>query len=82
MHLSRVSNRMELHMMMMLGPGEEFEHSHAEESVTILAQGDVEFSFGGRTFMLVRGERVVVPPAASHTLRNRGLTVALIECGH
>jgi mannose-6-phosphate isomerase-like protein (cupin superfamily) len=69
-------------MIMMLNPNEEFEHSHSEESITILAHGEVEISFGGKSFMLVRGERVTVPREASHTLRNRGRTVALIECAH
>ncbi len=69
-------------MYMVLEPGEVFEHAHADPSITMLVDGDVEFSVDGTTFWLIPNERVHVPAGASHVLVNRGTGRATVECGH
>lgn len=69
-------------MYMLLEPGEVFEHTHADPSITVLVDGDVEFSVEGETSRLVPDERIYVPGGASHVLVNRGAGHAIVQCGH
>ena len=69
-------------MLMLLEPGEVFEHAHAEPSTTTLVEGDVEFTVNGALCTLVPDEDCYVPAYASHVLVNRGDGPAIVRCGH
>jgi quercetin dioxygenase-like cupin family protein len=44
-------------------------HSHAEEQITVVLDGEVEFEVDGRLHRLGRGETFVVEPGVEHSLR-------------
>lgn len=66
-----------------LGPGEQFEHQHAQESETVLRRGKVRISIGGQQEeeMWVN-QPVRVPASTPHRLRNEGDEYAIIDCHH
>jgi quercetin dioxygenase-like cupin family protein len=51
-------------------PGAEFPlHSHPQEQITIVQEGEVEFTVGGEVSHLGPGDWSVVPPDVPHGLR-------------
>ena len=51
-------------------PGAEFpQHAHAEEQITTVSDGDVEFVVAGTSYQLRAGETFVVGPGIAHGLR-------------
>jgi len=45
---------------------------HATDELVMLAHGELELTFGGRTLRPSVGEEVLIPAGASHTVRNTG----------
>ena len=45
---------------------------HAADELVMLADGEIELSFGGRTLRPSSGEEVLIPAGAAHTVRNTG----------
>jgi quercetin dioxygenase-like cupin family protein len=51
-------------------PGASFPlHSHPQEQITLVQEGEVEFTVGGEVQHLAPGEWSVVPPGVEHGLR-------------
>jgi quercetin dioxygenase-like cupin family protein len=69
-------------VLMVLDPGEVFEHSHSDVSITVLVRGTVELAMEDTRTLLRRGEVVTVGAATPHTLTNVGPAKALVECVH
>jgi quercetin dioxygenase-like cupin family protein len=44
-------------------------HSHAEEQITVVLEGEVEFEVDGRRHRLGPGETLVVEPGIEHSAR-------------
>lgn len=66
-----------------LGPGEQFEHQHANESETILRRGRVRISIGAQKEKEMQvNQPVKVPASTPHQLRNEGDDYAIIDCHH
>jgi len=66
-----------------LGPGEQFEHQHAEESKTILRRGRVRISIGEQQEKdMGINKPVRIPASTPHRLRNHGDDYAIIDCHH
>ena len=47
-------------------------HWHEEEQITFVLEGELEFEVAGETWMLTRGQAVVIPPNVPHGARTRG----------
>jgi mannose-6-phosphate isomerase-like protein (cupin superfamily) len=45
---------------------------HPTDELVMLAQGELELTFAGRTLRPAVGEEVIIPAGASHTVRNVG----------
>jgi quercetin dioxygenase-like cupin family protein len=69
-------------MLMQLDPGEVFQHTHLDPSITALVTGDVELSVDGARWMLVPGVEVRIPADAPHVLVNKGPSPAVLQCWH
>jgi quercetin dioxygenase-like cupin family protein len=44
-------------------------HWHEEEQITFVLEGELEFEVAGETWMLTRGQAVVIPPNVPHGAR-------------
>jgi mannose-6-phosphate isomerase-like protein (cupin superfamily) len=56
-------------------PGQVWEdYLHGVDELLMLAEGEIELSFLGKTFCPKTGEVVLIPAGASHTVRNIGKT--------
>lgn len=44
------------------------EHAHENEQITMLEEGELRFSFAGRTLVLKAGEALAIPPNAPHAV--------------
>ncbi|MFL6137789.1 MAG: hypothetical protein ACJ74O_08330 [Frankiaceae bacterium] len=66
--------------VIILEPGEIFEHQHSTDSYSRLLAGDVVIATDGAGAPLPLMERVPTRAGVSHSLTNAGTTVALIEC--
>jgi len=54
-------------------PGSVFPaHSHAEEQITVVLSGDIEFDVDGRLMPATAGSVIVIPPSAVHGARVLG----------
>ena len=54
-------------------PGQEWEdYVHSVDELLILAEGEIELSFLGKTFCPEIGEEILIPAGACHTVRNIG----------
>lgn len=69
-------------MLMLLDPGEVFEHAHLDPSITELISGEVVLTVDGVPAALVPGVPVWIPPHAPHMLVNNGSSVAGVKCIH
>ena len=66
-----------------LGPGEEFEHYHSEESYTKHLSGKIELSFSDKKLILNDGQSVIIPANTPHSAKNIGNNLATFDCsGH
>ena len=56
-------------------PGQVWEdYVHGVDELLMLAEGEIELSFLGKTFFPKIGEEILIPAGASHTVRNIGKT--------
>ncbi len=56
-------------------PGQIWEdYVHGVDELLMLAEGEIELSFLGKTFRPNIGEEVLIPAGAGHTVRNIGKT--------
>ena len=56
-------------------PGQVWEdYVHGVDELLMLAEGDIELSFLGKTFCPEIGEEILIPAGAGHTVRNIGKT--------
>ncbi len=56
-------------------PGQIWEdYVHSVDELLMLAEGEIELSFLGKTFCPKIGEEVLIPAGAGHTVRNIGQT--------
>jgi quercetin dioxygenase-like cupin family protein len=69
-------------VLMLLDPGEVFEHAHLDPSITELISGEVELTVDGAPMLLVPGVEVRIPADAPHVLVNKGSSVAGVKCVH
>jgi mannose-6-phosphate isomerase-like protein (cupin superfamily) len=66
-----------------LGPGERFEHKHANDSETILRRGRVSIKIGEMPEREMRtNEPIMIPADFPHELRNDGDQYAIVDCHH
>ena len=68
--------------MIILDPGEVFEHCHATASGTRLRRGRVRFRCGETEAELRPGDTLTVPGLVPHELENIGAVRACIDCFH
>ena len=58
-------------------PGQTWEDFvHEVDELVMVLEGDVEFEIGGRVQLPKPGEELCIPARTSHSVRNRGTTVA------
>lgn len=56
-------------------PGQIWEdYRHGVDELLMLAEGEIELSFLGKTFCPKIGEEILIPAGADHTVRNIGKT--------
>ena len=56
-------------------PGQVWEdYVHGVDELLMLAEGEIELSFLGKTFCSKIGEEILIPAGAGHTVRNIGKT--------
>jgi mannose-6-phosphate isomerase-like protein (cupin superfamily) len=56
-------------------PGQIWEdYVHGVDELLMLAEGEIEVSFLGKTFCPKIGEEILIPAGAGHTVRNIGKT--------
>ena len=56
-------------------PGQIWEdYVHGVDELLMLAEGEIELSFLGKTFCPKIGEEILIPAGAGHTVRNIGNT--------
>ncbi len=56
-------------------PGQLWEdYVHGVDELLMLAEGEIELSFLGKTFCPKIGEEILIPAGAGHTVRNIGKT--------
>jgi mannose-6-phosphate isomerase-like protein (cupin superfamily) len=54
-------------------PGQIWEdYVHSVDELLMLAEGEIEVSFLGKTFCPKIGEEILIPAGAGHTVRNTG----------
>lgn len=69
-------------MIMTLLPGEVFQHTHSDPSVTTLIEGVVALEVEGQRTELVTGAPTPIDAHLVHTLVNVGPHLAVVECMH
>lgn len=55
------------------------EHSHAEEQIVLVIEGEVEIGMEGTTRVLAAGQAVVIPPWVRHSARSRTARSVTVE---
>jgi len=56
-------------------------HSHPHEQITLMIEGEMEFTFSGETRKIRAGEGCAVPPNVTHSVR--AITdAAAVDCWH
>ena len=68
--------------IIVLDPGESFEHWHSDDSITELHSGRVRCRFSGKVVVLSPGEKIEIPAGVDHTLENFGSEKAYVGCTH
>jgi mannose-6-phosphate isomerase-like protein (cupin superfamily) len=69
--------------IIILKPGESFEHIHTSESWTTHVEGDLELLLDGKIIQLTNYETFFIPAMVTHTVSNTGSTIAKFDCnGH
>jgi mannose-6-phosphate isomerase-like protein (cupin superfamily) len=63
-----------------LEPGEQFAHSHAFESSTVLLAGEASLRMQGRDTVLIVNQPVFVPSDTEHVLVATGREKAFLDC--
>jgi quercetin dioxygenase-like cupin family protein len=57
------------------------EHAHPHEQITLMIEGEMEFTFDGETRRIRAGEGCAVPPNVTHSVR--AITkAAAVDCWH
>jgi mannose-6-phosphate isomerase-like protein (cupin superfamily) len=69
-------------MFLILEPGEVFEHTHQDSSITMLVEGAVDLVVGSERSPLARGEERTIPAGVAHWLVNVGVQLAMLKCVH
>jgi mannose-6-phosphate isomerase-like protein (cupin superfamily) len=69
-------------MWMTLAPGEVFQHSHAEHSITMLVKGRIDLVVGETRTPLVRHKATPIDADLPHRLINVGGQIAVVKCVH
>ena len=55
------------------GPGQVWaDFAHSTDELVVVLRGEVEFEFGGTVHRPERGEELLIPAGARHTVRNLG----------
>jgi quercetin dioxygenase-like cupin family protein len=76
----RLENLMLTHFTFKAG-AEVPEHSHPHEQITLMIEGEMEFTFCGETRRIRAGDGCAVPPYAKHSVR--AITDAkAVDCWH
>ena len=57
-------------------------HWHEEEQITFVLEGELEFEVAGETWMLTRGQAVVIPPNVPHGARTHDGTCLEVDVFH
>lgn len=65
-----------------LEPGESFEHSHTENSITVLIEGRAKYTDKSISKELDLSEILITPPNISHLLENIGDVECVLKCSH
>ncbi|HTE09805.1 MAG TPA: cupin domain-containing protein [Chitinophagaceae bacterium] len=65
-----------------LGPQEEFEHSHDGISYTRLLSGSATYIDNSRKIDMVFEESIITPANVSHKIINTGTKECAVECWH
>lgn len=65
-----------------MSPGEVFQHSHNDASITMLQEGVVELEVAGSRTPLVQGMPTPVDANMPHRLINVGPGLAIVKCVH
>ncbi|WP_406197485.1 cupin domain-containing protein [Streptomyces europaeiscabiei] len=68
--------------IIVLNPGEVFEHSHTKESTTVLLCGALELDREGTITQLSVGDAIVTNAGIPERFRNSGDAVAAFNCVH
>lgn len=68
--------------IIILEPGEVFEHYHSEVSETDVLRGSVRCAFNGEVLRMHPGDSVTIPADTPHTLENVGSVEAHVGCRH
>lgn len=61
---------------------EVFEHFHRESSYTTLLEGNAVYEVNGHILQLELNRPIYTPAMESHTLKNVGTAVCILDCGH
>jgi quercetin dioxygenase-like cupin family protein len=63
-----------------MAPGTAFPgHSHDSEQITLVLEGEIDFSFGGRTVTLRPGDVIAIPANEPHSARTRALACRAVD---
>jgi len=57
-------------------------HSHDEEQIAFVLEGEVEYEVAGEVHVLRRGEAVVIPPRVPHGARTRESSCLQVDVFH
>lgn len=66
--------------LIVLDPGETFEHQHGGDSETTLLDGEVVLTMGTHSAPLRAGHAVTVSASQHHSMRNTGDGTATVRC--
>lgn len=66
--------------IIILEPGEVFQHTHDNETTTGLVEGEVEFRMDGEKINLSTDTKVTIPAHTPHSMVNTGNEDAVIRC--
>ena len=69
-------------MFMYLQPGEVFQHTHTEYTITKLVEGEIDLEMNGERVALVPGMPTPVDAFTTHSLHNVGTVQGVAECVH
>ncbi len=58
------------------------EHQHPEEQITLVLEGELEFTLAGKTRVIGPGEGVAIPSGVPHSARVLGQPARAIDAWH